>query len=116
MVGASDDETVGSYFNYTCRLIEEALARVGMALNEIRFVVPQNTNRKAWQILSSLLALSPAQAYYPSMQSTGHVISADNIINLAALQASGELHPGDKVLTFMAGYGSNWQCAILEAV
>ena len=47
---------------------------------------------------------------------TGHVISADNIINLAALQASGELKSGEKILTFMAGYGSNWQCALLEAV
>jgi 3-oxoacyl-[acyl-carrier-protein] synthase-3 len=116
MVDASDDETVGSYFNYTCRLIGEALTRAGLAMDEVRFVVPQNTNRKAWQILTSLLALNPAQAFFPSMQSTGHVISADNIINLAALQASGDLNPGDKVLTFMAGYGSNWQCAIMEAV
>jgi len=116
MVEASDDETVGSYFNYTCRLLAETLARSGVALAEIRFVVPQNTNRKAWQILASLLALDPAQAFFPSLQSTGHVISADNIINLAALQASGELSPGDRVLTFMAGYGSNWQCALLEAV
>jgi 3-oxoacyl-[acyl-carrier-protein] synthase-3 len=50
------------------------------------------------------------------MKTTGHVISADNIINLEALQASGSLSCGDKVLTFMAGYGSNWQCALLEAV
>jgi 3-oxoacyl-[acyl-carrier-protein] synthase-3 len=116
MVDATDDETVGSYFNYSCRLIGEALARTGLTLTDIRFVVPQNTNRKAWQILTSLLGLDPAQAFFPSMQSTGHVISADNIINLAALQVSGDLCPGDKVLTFMAGYGSNWQCALLEAV
>jgi 3-oxoacyl-[acyl-carrier-protein] synthase-3 len=116
MVDASDDETVGSYFNYTCRLLEEALARAGIALADIRWVVPQNTNRKAWQILSSLLGLSKEQAYFPSMKTTGHVISADNIINLAALQSSGDLSPGDKILTFMAGYGSNWQCALLEAV
>ncbi len=115
MVDASDDETVGSYFNYTCRLVEESLGRAGITLADIRFVVPQNTNRKAWQILSRLLGLDPSQAYFPSMATTGHVISADNIINLAALRESGELKPGDKILTFMAGYGSNWQCALLEA-
>jgi 3-oxoacyl-[acyl-carrier-protein] synthase-3 len=85
-------------------------------MQDIRWVVPQNTNRKAWQILSRLLGLEPSQAYFPSMATTGHVISADNIINLAALQASGELKSGEKILTFMAGYGSNWQCALLEAV
>lgn len=116
MVDATDDETVGSYFNYTCRLIEEALERVGTVLSEIRWVVPQNTNRKAWQILSRLLGLEPSQAYFPSMATTGHVISADNIINLAALRDSDQLRSGDKILTFMAGYGSNWQCALLEAV
>jgi len=50
------------------------------------------------------------------MKQTGHVISADNIINLAELRSSSHLEEGDLVLTFMAGYGSNWQCALLEAV
>jgi 3-oxoacyl-[acyl-carrier-protein] synthase-3 len=116
MVSASDDETVGSYFNYTCKLVHEALERAGVALADIRWVVPQNTNRKAWEILSRLLGLGEEQAWFPSMATTGHVISADNIINLAALGESGQLESGDKVLTFMAGYGSNWQCALLEAV
>jgi 3-oxoacyl-[acyl-carrier-protein] synthase-3 len=116
MVDASDDETVGSYFNYTCGLVQESLGRAGMVMQDIRWVVPQNTNRKAWQILSRLLGLELSQAYFPSMASTGHVISADNIINLAALQDSDDLQAGDMILTFMAGYGSNWQCAILEAL
>ena len=116
MVDASDDETVGSYFNYTCNLVETALRKASMTLNDIRWVVPQNTNKKAWQILSRLLGLESSQAYFPSIASTGHVISADNIINLAELRESGQLHSGDKILTFMAGFGSNWQCALLEAV
>lgn len=116
MVNASDDETAGSYFNYTARLVEQALARLGLQLADIRWVVPQNTNSKAWTILSRLLGLSPEQSFFPSMAETGHVISADNIINLAALRASGGLRSGDRVLTLMAGFGSNWQSAILEAV
>ena len=116
MVSASDDETVGSYFNYTAMLVEESLERAGLALSEIRWVVPQNTNTKAWEILSRLLNLSDEQAFFPSMAGTGHVISADNVINLAELAASGKMRSGDKVLTFMAGFGSNWQCAVLEAV
>ncbi len=115
MVTASDDETVGSYFNYTGRLVDETLERAGLVLGDIRWVVPQNTNRKAWQILSKLLGISAEQAWFPSIDTAGHVISADNVINLAELQASGKLERGDKVLTFMAGFGSNWQCALLEA-
>jgi len=116
MVDASDDETVGSYFNYLVRLIDELIARNHIAMSSIRWVVPQNTNRKAWEVLSRLLGLQVEQAFFPSMKQIGHVISADNIINLEELRSSKHLEKGDLVLTFMAGYGSNWQCALLEAV
>ncbi len=116
MVDASDDETVGSYFNYVVRLIGETLDKNHLAMSSVRWVVPQNTNRKAWEVLSRLLDLDVDQAFFPSMKQTGHVISADNIINLAELRSSSHLEEGDLVLTFMAGYGSNWQCALLEAV
>jgi 3-oxoacyl-[acyl-carrier-protein] synthase-3 len=116
MVDASDDETVGSYFNYVVRLIEEMLGKNQIAMSSIRWLVPQNTNRKAWEVLSHLLGLEVEQAFFPSMKQIGHVISADNIINLEQLRSSKQLNKGDLVLTFMAGYGSNWQCALLEAI
>lgn len=116
MVGATDDETAGSYFNYTARLVDETLQRNDLQITDIRWVVPQNTNRLAWEILSRLLSLTPAQTWFPTIETAGHVISADNIINLASLQSSEQLQRGDRILTFMAGFGSNWQCALLEAV
>jgi 3-oxoacyl-[acyl-carrier-protein] synthase-3 len=116
MAVADDDQTVGSYFNYTHQVISETLTRAGLSMSDIRWVVPQNTNRKAWQILASLLQVSAESAWFESIGRCGHVISADNIINLADLEASGKLCQGDKLLTFMAGFGSNWQCLILEKV
>ena len=114
MVDANDDETVGSYFNYTSRLINEALQRAGLSMDAIQWVVPQNTNRKAWEILSGLLDIDESQAFFPTMAGAGHVISADNIMNLAALHTAALASPGERVLTVMAGYGSNWQWALLE--
>ena len=116
MATAGDDETVGCYFNYTHRLISETLSRAKLDLRDIRWIVPQNTNSKAWHILASLLRVDAAQAWFESMPRCGHVISADNIINLAELEASGRLVSGDRILTFMAGFGSNWQCLILERI
>ncbi len=116
MVQASDDQTVGSYFSYVCQLVEETLRRADCSLADIRWIVPQNTNRKAWDILTRLLKVEPDKAYFPSIEDTGHVISADNIINLARLTESELLQTGDRILTFMAGFGSHWQCVILERV
>jgi len=115
MVNASDDQTVGSYFSYVARLISECLEKNGLSPTSLRWVVPQNTNRKAWKILARLLGIDEGTAFFPSMQQVGHVISSDVAINLALLSSSAQLKQGDLILSFMAGYGSNWQCALLEA-
>jgi 3-oxoacyl-[acyl-carrier-protein] synthase III len=54
------------------------------------------------------------KVWAPSMPDVGHVISADNIVNLSALLASGRLRPGQRIALVMAGFGLNWQCAVLE--
>jgi 3-oxoacyl-[acyl-carrier-protein] synthase-3 len=112
---ASDDETVGTYFSFTHKLVRETLARARMTGDDIDWVVTQNTNDKAWLILGRLLGLTPEKIWAPTINDVGHVISADNVVNLSALLDSGRLRPGDRVLLTMAGFGLNWQCVILEA-
>lgn len=114
MVSADDDETVGSYFAYTHRLVTELLARAGLAADDIDWVVPQNTDVKAWQILSRLLRIDPAKVCCPSLPDVAHVISGDNIVNLSLLHQSGVVQRGQRLLLTMAGYGMNWQGVLLE--
>lgn len=116
MARASDDETVGSFFNYTHRVIQETLAKAGMDVCDLGWIVPQNTNRKAWQILARLLKFDFERVYFPTISEVGHVISGDNIINLKRLEDEGMIQPGQRALLFMAGYGLNWQCTIVEKV
>jgi 3-oxoacyl-[acyl-carrier-protein] synthase III len=112
---ASDDETVGSYFTYSHRVIGETLKKAGMTIADIAWIVPQNTNVKAVRILARLLGVDADRFYFPSMPRVGHMISGDNILNLKELLDGGKLRAGERVLSFMAGYGLNWQCIILEA-
>jgi 3-oxoacyl-[acyl-carrier-protein] synthase-3 len=77
--------------------------------------VTQNTNDKAWLILGRLLGLAPEKIWAPTLADVGHIISADNVVNLSALLATGKVKPGQKILMNMAGFGLNWQCVILEA-
>jgi 3-oxoacyl-[acyl-carrier-protein] synthase-3 len=112
---ATDDETVGTYFGYTHRLVTETLARAGMIAQDLDWIVAQNTNDKAWQVLARLLGVDFGKVCFSSMADVGHVISADNVVNLAELLASGRVRPGDRVALVMAGFGLNWQCVILEA-
>lgn len=111
---AGDDETVGTYFAYTHRLVRETAARVGLTPAELDWVVTQNTHDKAWQILARLLDLDHARVWAPTLADVGHVISADAMVNLSALLDSGRARPGQRIALPMAGFGLNWQCAVLE--
>ena len=113
---ADDDETVGSYFSYIQRLVTETLARASLTADDLDWVVTQNTHDKAWQILCRLLGIDFGKVWCPSMSDVGHVISADNIINLEQLAAAGRVRPGDRIALVMAGFGLNWQCVIMQAV
>jgi 3-oxoacyl-[acyl-carrier-protein] synthase-3 len=113
---ASDDETMGQFFTYTHRLIQEALTKAGLSINSLRWIVAQNTNRAAWRVLASLLRFDFERVWLPTLGTVGHMISGDNIVNLRQLIADGRVEPGDKLMLVMAGYGLNWRCLILEKV
>jgi 3-oxoacyl-[acyl-carrier-protein] synthase-3 len=112
---ATDDETVGTYFSFTHRLVSEALAKAGLVPGDIDWVVPQNTNENAWRVLGPMLGIDVGRVWFPTLRDVGHVISGDNVVNLASLVEAGELRPGDRLLLVMAGFGLNWQCVVLQA-
>ena len=116
MVDAGDEQTATCFFAYTCRLIDELTARAGLRVADIDWIVPQNLNRTALEILCGLLGAKQDRVFCPAIAQTGHAISADNVANLRELVNSGRLERGDVVLTFMAGYGCHWQGALLEAL
>ena len=111
---ASDDETAGSFFVYTHRVIQETLAKAGLQISDVAWFVAQNMNRKATDILARLLKFDPGRAVSPTLPEVAHVISGDNLINLKYLAERGQIQGGERVLLCMAGYGLNWQCVILE--
>jgi 3-oxoacyl-[acyl-carrier-protein] synthase-3 len=113
---AADDEIVGTFFSYTHRLVSELLAKAGLAAGDIAWVLPQNTNPKAWIIMARLLGIDAARVLTPTLPEIGHVISADNMANLLRADAAGRFRPGDVLLLTMTGFGLNWQAILLEKV
>jgi 3-oxoacyl-[acyl-carrier-protein] synthase-3 len=111
---ASDDETVGCFFSHALAAIRSVLDKARLRVEDVRWIVPQNTHAGAWKIVAGLLPFDPDRIYFPALPETGHVISADSLINLKALLDADAVRPGERVLLFMAGYGLNWQCVLLE--
>ena len=113
---AADDEIVGTFFSVTHRLVVELLAKAGLTARDIAWVLPQNTNPKAWTIMARLLGIDPARVLTPTLPEIGHVISADNMANLQRADAEARFRAGDRLLLTMAGFGLNWQAVLLEKV
>jgi len=114
MAEASDEEAMGSFFSYSHKVISIALQKAQLSISDIDWVVAQNTNAKAWQILSRLLKLDYNKVFHGTQHDIGHMISGDNIANLLRLEEEQEVQPGQRILLLMAGLGLNWQCLILE--
>jgi 3-oxoacyl-[acyl-carrier-protein] synthase-3 len=85
-----------------------------LTTDDIDWVVPQNTDVKAWRIVARLLRMDQAKVQTPSLADVAHVISGDNIINLSWLEGRDVVQPGQRALLTMAGYGMNWQGVVLE--
>jgi 3-oxoacyl-[acyl-carrier-protein] synthase-3 len=112
----SDDEAAGSFFAFGHRVITDVLAEARVSIRELAWLVPQNVNSRASEILARLLGIDPSRVAFPTLAEVGHVVSGDNLINLARLVEAGQVRAGDRVLLFMAGYGLTWQAAVLERV
>lgn len=112
---ATGDEAAGTFFSYMPRLVREAAARAGIGVGDLDWVVPQNANQHIWRVVARVLGIDHERIWQPTLADTGHAISADNIINLEALLASGRVRPGDRIMLVIAGYGLNWQSVLLEA-
>lgn len=113
---ATDDESVGAYFNYTHRAVQECLRKANLAIGDLAWIVSQNMNVKAWQILSRLLGFDFERVAFPTLGEVGHLISGDNFINLKRLDDTGRIRSGEKALLLMSGYGLNWQLVLVEKV
>lgn len=116
MATANDEETAGFYFSYSHRLINDVCKQAGITPADVQWIVPQNTNRKAWRILSSVLRFDFNRILMPSISTAGHCISGDNIINLKMASQENTFQKGDKLLLPMAGFGLNWSCILVEKV
>lgn len=114
MSKADDDETVGMFFAYAARVIRECAHKAGVKTSSLDWIVAQNTNIRAWQVLCSVLDVDFDRIWAPSISEVGHVISSDPVINIRALADSRKAKAGDLIALVMAGFGLNWQCLILR--
>lgn len=113
--GACRNELVAAYFPTARTLLREMLQDLGIGAADVALVLPHNVSLRSWQILLPLLGLPIDRLFADNIAGKGHVIAADNFINLKDAWDAGRVHAGDRLLLFNFGFGANWACLALQA-
>jgi 3-oxoacyl-[acyl-carrier-protein] synthase III len=108
------NEIIAAYFPTAQHLIRSTLEGAGVTTDDIRWIIPHNVSRRSWEILLDLVELPMDRLFAANIPRVGHVIAADNWINLKDMMERNLLRSGDKLLLVNFGFGANWACAVME--
>jgi 3-oxoacyl-[acyl-carrier-protein] synthase-3 len=107
-------EIMAAYFPTAKNLVADVLRQGKCHPDEVRLVIPHNVSLRSWEILLDLIGLRKEQLFHQNIARKGHVIAADNWINLKDAVEEQRLQAGDKFLTFNFGFGANWAATLME--
>ena len=108
------NEILAAYFPTAKNLVQDLLRGAGCGPEDLRMVLPHNVSYRSWEILLDLIGLKKEQLFAANISQKGHVIAADNWINLKDAMTANLLIPGDKLLAFNFGFGANWAATLIE--
>lgn len=109
-----DAEVIAAYFPTAVSVIETALRKARLSLEDVTWIIPHNVSLRSWEILLGMLRVPARKLFSANIARVGHTIAADNLVNLRDAQDAGLLRKGDILLLFTFGFGLNWSCMILE--
>lgn len=112
---ARTTEIIAAYFPTARTIIRDVLTGMALPASEIALVVPHNVSRRSWDILLPLAGLPADRLFADNIGPRGHVIAADNFINLKDAKDRGRLRDGDRALLFNFGFGAAWAAMVVEA-
>lgn len=110
-----NNEIIAAYFPTARNVVRDILASLRLAPADVALVIPHNVSRRSWDILLPLIGLPADRLFADNIGRRGHVIAADNYINLKDATDAGRVRQGDRLLLFNFGFGAAWAATVLEA-
>ena len=103
--GANDVRLQREYRPSLAAVMRQALDEAGVALDDIRVVLPHNVNMVTWQRMCLLLKFPLDRVVLDNVPTSGHVFCADVFANYKTACERGLLRPGDRYLAAAVGAG-----------
>ena len=103
--GANDVRLQREYRPSLAEVMRQAIDKAGLALGDIRVVLPHNVNVVTWQRMCTLLKFPVDRVMLDNIPRSGHVFCADVFANYVTACERGLLRPGDRYLAAAVGAG-----------
>jgi 3-oxoacyl-[acyl-carrier-protein] synthase-3 len=103
--GENDARLQREYRPSLAEVMHRALDEAGLALGDIRVVLPHNVNLVTWQRMCVLLKYPRDRVVLDNIPASGHVFCADLFVNYRTACERGLLQPGDRYLAAAVGAG-----------
>jgi 3-oxoacyl-[acyl-carrier-protein] synthase-3 len=103
--GENDARLQREYRPSLAEVMHRALDEAGLALGDIRVVLPHNVNLVTWQRMCVLLKFPRDRVVLDNIPASGHVFCADLFANYQTACERGLLEPGDRYLAAAVGAG-----------
>jgi len=103
--GENDARLQREYRPSLAEVMQQALDKAGVTLDDIRVVLPHNVNLVTWQRMCRLLKFPPERVLLDNIPTSGHVFCADVFVNYKTARERGLLQPGDRYLAAAVGAG-----------
>jgi 3-oxoacyl-[acyl-carrier-protein] synthase III len=103
--GANDARLQREYRPSLAAVMRRALDEAGVALDDIRVLLPHNVNMVTWQRMCLLLKFPLDRVVLDNIPASGHVFCADVFANYKTACERGMLRPGDRYLAAAVGAG-----------
>jgi 3-oxoacyl-[acyl-carrier-protein] synthase-3 len=94
-------------------LVEDLLATVDLASEDVTQVLPNNYNRWVCRSMAELVGFPQERLYLDNIPRFAHALAADNPINLVDIERAGLLSSGD-ILALLGSGAFQWGCTILR--
>jgi 3-oxoacyl-[acyl-carrier-protein] synthase III len=103
--GENDAQLQSEYRPSLAEVMRRALDEAGVALDDIRAVLPHNVNLVTWQRMCTLLKFPRERVVVENITASGHIFCADVFVNYQTACERGLLEPGDRYLAAAVGAG-----------
>lgn len=102
-----------AYPKALAEVMEAAVRRAGLTIDDISLILPHNVNRMSWLRVLRLLGIrGSGRLFLDNLAHLGHCFGADPFINYRSACDSGRLRPGDHYLMTAVGLGATFSAMV----